>query len=79
MTIAVIVGILILLGALWVFLFLARRAMRWAVRLALLGIVLLALLVGSIAWWWYGASNTGTPQRERPATTAPATRRGNSR
>jgi protein-S-isoprenylcysteine O-methyltransferase Ste14 len=76
MTIAVIVGILILLGALWVFLFLARRAMRWAVRLALLGIVLLALLVGGIAWWWYGASETATPQRER---TAPATRRGNSR
>jgi hypothetical protein len=77
MTIAVIISIVALIGALWVFLFIARRAMRWAVRLALLGIVVLALLVGGLAWWWYyGAGESNAPVREsRPA----ATRRANSR
>jgi NhaP-type Na+/H+ and K+/H+ antiporter len=77
MSIAVIIGIIILIGGVWVFLFLAKRAVRWAVRLALLGIVVLALLVGGLAWWWYyGSGSPGAPVKEtRPAPT----RRANSR
>ncbi|HEV7858793.1 MAG TPA: hypothetical protein VGO91_09215 [Pyrinomonadaceae bacterium] len=75
--VAIIVGIMILIGAVWVFLFMARRAVRWAIRLALLGIVVVALLVGGLAWWWYyGSGSPNAPVREtRPA----ATRRANSR
>jgi heme/copper-type cytochrome/quinol oxidase subunit 4 len=77
MSIAVIIGIVVVLLALWVFLFMARRAMRWAIRLALLGIVVLAMLVGALAWWlYYGSSQSLVPAKEtRPA----ATRRANSR
>jgi heme/copper-type cytochrome/quinol oxidase subunit 4 len=77
MTIAIVIGIIILIFAVWVFLFMARRAVRWAIRLALLGIVVLALLVGGLAWWWYyGSGSASAPVKEtRPG----ATRRANSR
>jgi heme/copper-type cytochrome/quinol oxidase subunit 4 len=77
MSIAVIIGIVVVMVALWVFLFMAKRAMRWAIRLTLLGIVVLALLVGALAWWlYYGSSAPFAPAKEtRPA----ATRRANSR
>jgi heme/copper-type cytochrome/quinol oxidase subunit 4 len=74
MSISVIIGIIVVVFALSVFLFIARRAMRWAIRLALLGIVVLALLAGALAWWLYYGSSA--PAKEtRPA----ATRRANSR
>jgi heme/copper-type cytochrome/quinol oxidase subunit 4 len=77
MSIVAIIGIIILVGAVSVFLFMAKRAVRWAIRLALLGIVVLALLVGGLAWWWYyGSGSASAPLKEtRPA----ATRRANSR
>jgi protein-S-isoprenylcysteine O-methyltransferase Ste14 len=76
-TTTTIIGIVVLVGALCVFLLMAKAAVRWAIRLALLGIVILALVIGSVAWWWYGAGDATTaPQREaRPA----GTRRANSR
>jgi hypothetical protein len=58
---------------------LTRRLMRLIFRLALAGGLILAALVGGLAWW-YGASGraTGTTQtspKEKPS----ATRRANSR
>lgn len=76
MNIAIIIGVVVLVGVLWVFMFMARRAVRWAIRLALLGIVVLALLVGAVAWWWYGVGGSTGPQRESHPT---GTRRANSR
>ncbi|HEX8097939.1 MAG TPA: hypothetical protein VF507_07880, partial [Pyrinomonadaceae bacterium] len=61
---------------LWLFLFVARRALRMAVRLTLAGIVILALVVGAVVWWWYGTSTQGPPAQNRPAATQ---KRGNSR
>ncbi|MBV9923442.1 MAG: hypothetical protein JOZ96_00270 [Acidobacteria bacterium] len=37
----------------WLFLFVLKRVLRMAVRLAVVGALLLALLVGALAWWWY--------------------------
>jgi uncharacterized membrane protein len=77
MSFALVISIIIVIGAVCVFLFIAKRAVRWAIRLALLGIVVLALLAGGLAWWWYyGSGSANAPVKEtRPA----ATRRANSR
>ena len=37
----------------WLFFFVLKRVLRMAVRLAVVGGLLLALLVGAVAWWWY--------------------------
>jgi hypothetical protein len=56
------------------FFFVLKRLLRMALRLAVVGAVLLALLIGAVAWWWYSPSggatnqNRGTPAR----TTRPA-------
>ncbi len=53
----------------WLFFVVLKRVLRMAVRLAVVGALLLALLVGAVAWWWYdplgGPSNTnrGAPAR----------------
>ncbi len=58
------------------FYFVAKRVLRMAVRLALLGGVLFALLAGAVAWWWYdplGPSDAGPANRNsasRPARPA---------
>jgi endonuclease/exonuclease/phosphatase (EEP) superfamily protein YafD len=79
MSITIIVSLVALGGALLVFLFMAKRVVRWAIRLALLGIVALALLVGAVAWWWYyGAGGTATAPQQRDARPG-TTRRANSR
>jgi hypothetical protein len=56
------------------FFFVLKRLLRMALRLAVVGALLLALLAGAVAWWWYSPServtnqNKGTPARStRPA------------
>ncbi len=58
-----------------VFFFIVKRMVRMAVRLALVGAILFALLVGAIAWWWYAPLGDGSavPNGNRqPATSRPA-------
>ena len=58
------------------FYFVAKRVLRIAIRLALLGAALFALLAGAVAWWWYdplGPSDDRSPNRNsasRPARPA---------
>ena len=58
------------------FYFVAKRVLRLAIRLALVGGVLFALLAGAVAWWWYdplGPSEDARPNRNsasRPARPA---------
>jgi len=56
------------------FFFVLKRVLRMAIRLALVGAVLLALLVGAFAWWWYEPFGSGVNQkRNAPArATRPA-------
>jgi hypothetical protein len=74
MEIIVIIAAIIAVGVVGL-LFVTRRLMRLAVRLALAGGLLLVLLVGGLAWW-YRAGLSDSRQKEKPSTT---TRRANSR
>ena len=48
--------------------FVARRAVRLFLRLALAGLLLVALLAGYLAWGWYGpGSGTARPNERRRA------------
>jgi hypothetical protein len=74
------VSSLVVVLALVVFLFFARRILRLAVRLVLVGVVLLALLAAvAFGWWegWFGSSQSDRPAASQPRH--PETRRGNSR
>lgn len=69
MTLAIIIGVLGVVLAIWIFLVIAKRTLRLAVRLMLAGIVILAVAGGALAWW-YGMFGTAASQQRdaRPAT-----------
>ena len=69
--IAVVVGVV---GIALLFIVM-RRVLRMAIRLVIIGVVLFALLIGGVFWWW----NTGTGDKASPARDAGTQRRGNSR
>lgn len=55
------------------FFFLVKRVLRMAVRLALVGALLFALLAGAVAWWWYDPLGSGPANRNgRPPAARPA-------
>lgn len=35
------------------FFFVIKRLLRMAIRVAIMGALLFALLIGAFAWWWY--------------------------
>ena len=59
----------------WLFFVILKRVLRMAVRLAVVGALLLALLVGAVAWWWYepfggrpsNSNRVGPSRTTRPA------------
>jgi multisubunit Na+/H+ antiporter MnhC subunit len=56
-----------------VFFFLVKRVLRMAVRLALIGALLFALLAGAVAWWWYDPLGGAPSNRNaRPPAARPA-------
>lgn len=68
--IAVVVGVM----GMALLLIVLRRVVRLAIRLALVGVILVALLAGAGVWWWNSGSgsasvppgresHTGTPRR----------------
>ncbi|MGH9943032.1 MAG: hypothetical protein ACRD9R_11825 [Pyrinomonadaceae bacterium] len=62
--------VVILIAAGLLALLLAWRAVRFLVRLALLGVLLLALLAGGYVWWWQNSGDSAAPSRkQRPADT----------
>ena len=54
---AVLLAILVLI---------ARLAVRWVVRMTIVGVILLALIAGGVFWWWTNRL-TSKPQQNRPA------------
>ena len=68
----VVIAVIALVGF-WLFLFVFKRVLRMALRLAVLGAIILALLAGAFAWWWYAPSertppsNRNAPRQARPA------------
>jgi len=71
-TIFIIAGVVILV----IFFLIAKLAIRWAIRLAIIGIVLVALLGSGGFWWWSSRlAPKPVPNRPRSAPTKPATAR----
>jgi sorbitol-specific phosphotransferase system component IIBC len=68
MTIIIAISAVLVIGLLF---FIARRALRLVVRLALVFMLVLALLIGGLTWWWYGSdgSSTSKPYGGSPAGT----------
>jgi len=57
-----IIGAVVLLA---IFVLIARLAVRWIVRLTMIGIIVVALIGGALFWWWT-RSLSETPQQNRP-------------
>lgn len=74
MSIAIIAGI-VGIAAIWVFFFLAKRAMRLMVRLTLALVLIVIMLTGALAWWWHGWSGKSSSPRPETTRPAPASRR----
>jgi hypothetical protein len=67
----IIAIIVIALAGFWLFFFVFKRLLRMAIRLALLGAVVLALLAGAFAWWWYAPLERSASQnRSAPGRTS---------
>lgn len=55
----------------WLFFVVLKRVLRMALRLAVVGALLLALLVGAVAWWWYDPLGGPTNNANRPGPSRP--------
>ena len=61
--------------------FILKRAVKWAIRLALLGAAALLFAGGGVAWWWNSRSEkeakkprpSNQEQRREPAAARPGT------
>ena len=65
-----IISIAVAILALAIFLFVAKRVLRLAIKVTLVGLVILALLVGAgVGWWngWFDSSQTKSQRRSAPA------------
>jgi hypothetical protein len=64
MTLGIIAVLAIVLGVVAaVGFFVLKRALRWAVRLFLLGAAVVLLLAGALMWWWYSPVESEGPAR----------------
>lgn len=71
-TIFIIAGVVILA----IFFLIAKLAVRWMLRLTIVGVILIAIAGAGAFWWWSTRLTTTKPANKPPAAT---NRRGNSR
>ena len=65
-TIFIIAGV-VLLAILFL---IARLAIRWAIRLTIVGVIIIALIGGGLFWWWTSRlAAKPTRKEQRPAPT----------
>ena len=62
-TIFIIAGVVILA----IFVLIARLAVRWAIRLTIVGVILIAILGAGAFWWWSSTVSPPVPKRQRSA------------
>jgi flagellar basal body-associated protein FliL len=67
-TIFIIAGVVLL----FIFILIAKLAIRWMIRVAIVGVILLALL-GAGGFWWWSSRLTAKPKPNRQPT-APSRR-----
>jgi protein-S-isoprenylcysteine O-methyltransferase Ste14 len=71
-TIFIIAGVVLLA----IFILIAKLALRWAMRLAIVGVIILAIAGGGVFWWWSNRL-VARPQQDKPRPTS--TKRAASR
>jgi len=59
-----IIGGVVLLAILFL---IARLAVRWAIRAAIVGIIIIAILGGGGFWWWTNRLAPAPPQNKQRA------------
>ena len=74
MTPLILISVFVTVAAFGLLFILVRRALRLAIRLALAGLLLLALLVGALAWWYYSPLGSEDRERTPPARRTPRAR-----
>ena len=62
-TIFIIAGVVILA----IFVLIARLAVRWVVRLTIVGVILIAIVGAGAFWWWSSSVTPPVPKRQRSA------------
>jgi len=60
-TIFIIAGVVILA----IFVLIARLAVRWVIRLTIVGVILIAILGAGAFWWWSSSVTPQVPKRQR--------------
>lgn len=60
-TIFIIAGVVLLA----IFILIAKLALRWALRLVIVGVILIAIAGAGIFWWWSNRL-TSRPGQRRP-------------
>ncbi|MDQ5844818.1 MAG: hypothetical protein M3539_05930, partial [Acidobacteriota bacterium] len=63
-TIFIIAGIVLLA----IFFLIAKLAVRWILRLTILGVILIALVGAGAFWWWSTRLTNPQPSRPRAVT-----------
>jgi hypothetical protein len=61
-----IIGAVVLLA---IFVLIARLTVRWLVRLAMIGVILIAIVGGAVFWWWTRSLSSQSPPKARPTPT----------
>ncbi len=64
-----IIVAIIAIAALFIFLVIARRVFRMAIKLVFVGVIIIALLVGAAFGWWQGWFDGWSTRRARPTPT----------
>ncbi|HEX4900024.1 MAG TPA: hypothetical protein VFV61_05790 [Pyrinomonadaceae bacterium] len=68
-----IIGAVVLLA---IFVLIARLAVRWLVRLTMMGVIIIALVGGALFWWWTRSlSEQAPPARPHPTPSKRAANR----
>ena len=63
-TIFLIAGVVLLA----IFFLIVKLAIRWAIRLVIIGLIVVALLGSGVFWWWSNRlTSKPEPSRQRPA------------
>ena len=65
MTIAAIIFVIFMLSVAAVTFFVLKRAIKMAIRAAIIALILLIAAVGSASLWWFGTNNSSN---KTPAT-----------
>lgn len=68
-----IIGAVVLLA---IFILIGRLAVRWLVRLTMIGVILIALVGGALFWWWTRSLSDKSPAtKPRPTPSKRAANR----